>query len=116
MKLNRKTLLHAALCSLLLFTILTLLSILNYIDISVVKLVYLPIYAVVIGAIMFRQYIFGYIFTAAACLGLILEYITHLRQPDPTMSGAFLNTLVVALGFFVAIIVQIIVSKTKKEQ
>ena len=89
---------------------------LNYIDFQVIKQIYLPIWATAIIAILFRQYIFSYIFVSSAALGLIVEYIIHYHQPEPTMEGAFVNTLIICLGFTTGVIVQIFVIRNRRRQ
>lgn len=84
---------------------------LNYIAFSVVRAIYLPIYAVIIVAILFRQYLFSYVFTVSAGLGLMVEYLMRSIQEFPTMAGAFANTLILILGFVSGIIAQIISKK-----
>jgi peptidoglycan/LPS O-acetylase OafA/YrhL len=86
----------------------------NYIDFQVIKQIYLPIWAIAIIAILFRQYIFSYIFVSSAALGLIVEYIIHYHQPEPTMKGAFVNTLIICLGFMIGVVVQIVVIRNRR--
>ena len=87
----------------------------NYIDFQVIKQIYLPIWATAIIAILFRQYIFSYIFVSSAALGLIVEYIIHCRQqPEPTMEGAVVNTLIICLGFMIGVVVQIVVIRSRR--
>ena len=114
MRPNKKTMIHAIICSVILFATMLFFMYLNYIDFSVVKAIYLPIYAIAIVAILFRQYLFGYIFITSSGLGLIIEYIIHLSQENPSMIGAFLNTLLIISGFLIGIIAQIIVKKVRK--
>lgn len=112
---NRKTMLHIILCSILHFVVLMPFVNLNYIDLSVIKSIYLPILLVTIVAILFKQYIFGYIFILAAGLGLTVEYIIHLNEKNqPTMEGVFYNTTIICFGFVMGIIVQIITSKVRR--
>ena len=111
MKLNKTTFLHALLCFLILSGVLLFFVSANYIDFSVLRAVYLPVLAIVLGGILLGKYAFGYIFTLAAGLGLILEYLTHLSREQPTMEGAFLNTLLLVLGFLGGILGQIAFKK-----
>jgi hypothetical protein len=112
---NRKTMLHIIICSILHFVAMMIFVCLNYIDFSVIKIIYLPILFIAIVAILFRQYIFGYIFIVSAELGLTVEYIIQLIQKNhPTMNGAFLNTSIICLGFIIGVTVQIIVSKVRR--
>ena len=87
---------------------------LNYIDFRVIKEIYLPIWAIAVIAILFRQYIFSYIFVSSAALGLIVEYIIHCHQPEPTMEGAFVNALIIRLGFVIGVVVQIVVTRNRR--
>lgn len=114
MKLNKKIATHAIICSMIFLLTIVLFVALRYIDFSVIRAIYLPIYAFVITAILFKQYIFGYIFIISAGLGLITEYIIHLNPQNPNMSGAFLNTLIIFLGFIIGVIVQIFIKKIRK--
>ncbi len=116
MKLNKKTMIHAIFCSLNIFVVMMLFVSLNYIDFSVIRTIYVPIYAIAITTILFRQYIFGYIFITSAGLGLIIEYFTHLSQENPTMTGAFLNSLLIFLGFIIGIAVQIIITIVRRNR
>jgi len=111
---NKKTALHSAICSIILFIVMMVFIILNYIDFQVIKQIYLPIWAIAIIAILLRQYIFSYIFVSSAALGLIVEYIIHYHQPQPTMKGAFVNTLIICLGFTIGVVVQIVVIRSRR--
>jgi hypothetical protein len=121
-KLNKETalhsvirsMLHSATCSIILFIVMMVFIELNYIDFQVIKQIYLPIWATAIIAIVFRQYIFSYIFVSSAALGLIVEYIIHYQQPEPTMKGAFVNTLIICLGFIIGVVVQIVVTRNRR--
>jgi len=123
-KLNKETalhsvirsMLHLVICSIILFILTTVFIELNYIDFRVIKELYLPIWAIAVIAIVFRQYIFSYIFVSSAALGLIVEYIIHYHQPEPTMEGAFVNTLIICLGFTTGVIVQIFVIRNRRRQ
>ena len=114
MKLNKKTALHSAICSIILFIVMMVFIIQNYIDFQVIKQIYLPIWATAIIAILFRQYVFSYIFVSSAALGLIVEYIIHCYQPEPTMKGAVVNTLIICLGFTIGVVVQIVVIRSRR--
>jgi peptidoglycan/LPS O-acetylase OafA/YrhL len=111
---NKKTALHSAICSIILFIVMMVFIIQNYIDFQVIIQIYLPIWAIAIIAILFRQYIFSYIFVSSAALGLIVEYIIHCHQPEPTMKGAFVNTLIICLGFIIGVVVQIVVTRNRR--
>jgi hypothetical protein len=122
-KLNKETtlhsvirsMLHSVICSIILFIVMMVFIELNYIDFQVIKQIYLPIWATTIIAILFRQYIFSYIFVLSAALGLIVEYIIHLyHQPYPTMEGAFVNALIIRLGFIIGVVVQIVVIRSRR--
>lgn len=108
MKPNKKTITHAIICSAIFFTIMLFFTYLNYIDFSVIRAIYLPIYIIAIVAILFRQYLFSYIFTTSAGLGLVIEYIIHLSQENPIMKGAFFNTLIIFLGFIIGVMMQFV--------
>lgn len=122
MKLNKETalhsvirsMLHLVICSIILFIVMMVFIELNYIDFQVIKQIYLPIWAIAIIAILFRQYIFSYIFVSSAALGLIVEYIIHCHQPEPTMKGAVVNTLIICLGFTIGVVAQIVVIRSRR--
>jgi hypothetical protein len=108
-KYNRKSMPHIIISSILYFVPMMIFVFLNYIDFSVIRIIYLPIFFIPIIAIIFRQYIFGYIFIISVECGLTAEYIIHLNQRNhPTMAGAFVNTFVICLGFIIGVIVQIV--------
>lgn len=67
-------------------------------------------------AILFRQYIFAYIFTFSAGLGLIIEYVVRFSQETPTMKGAFIRTLFMITRFITGIMVQIVLQEIKKNK
>jgi len=114
MKLNRKTLVHSIICSIIFLVVMMVFITLNYIDFGVVQVEYLPIWAVAIAAILFGQYIFSYIFITAAALGLTIEYIIHVYQEYPSMKGAVVNTLIICLGFTIGVVVQIVVIRSRR--
>jgi len=121
-KLNKETalhsvtrsMLHSAICSIILFIVMMVFIELNYIDFQVIKQIYLPIWAIAIIAILFRQYIFSYIFVSSAALGLIVEYVIHYYQAEPSMKGAVVNTLIICLGFMIGVVVQIVVIRSRR--
>ena len=115
MKPNKKTALHSAICSIILFIVMMVFIILSYIDFQVIEQIYLPIWAIAIIAILFRQYIFSYIFVSSAALGLIVEYIIRYhQQPEVTMKGAVVNTLIICLGFIIGVVAQIVVTRNRR--
>jgi hypothetical protein len=110
-----RSMLHSVICSIILFIVMMVFIELNYIDFQVIKQIYLPIWAIAVIAVLFRQYIFSYIFVSSAALGLIVEYMIHLyHQPYPTMEGAFVNTLIICLGFIIGVVVQIVVTRNRR--
>jgi hypothetical protein len=99
----------------ILFIVMMVFLELNYIDLRVIKQTYLPIWAIAVMAILFRQYIFSYIFVSSAALGLIVEYIIDLyHQPYATMEGGFVNRLIICLGFMIGVAVQIVVTRNRR--
>ena len=115
MKLNRTTLTHALVCAVVLFTVLLALMAANYIDLSVVAAVYLPVYAVVLALLVLGQYIVGYSLVVSAAIGLMAEYMVHMVQPQPTMRGAFLNIATVIFGLLTGIVIQVVVHLLRQE-
>ncbi len=116
MRINIKTLTHAILCFAILLTVMLVFIRLNYIDWSVVQIVYLPIFVIIVLGMVLRHYYFGYIFTIAAGIGLLAEYAVHVNMVNPTMSGAFLNTMIVIAGFIIGTIVQVIMAKYRLQE
>lgn len=105
----RKTMFHMIINSIQYFTTIITFVFLNYIGLSSIRIIYLPIFFIAIVAILFRQYIFGYIFIISAELGLTIEYIISLSQGyHPNMTGAFVNTFIICFGLIIGVTVQII--------
>lgn len=95
--------------------ILGVLCIYNYINLSDIVSVYLPIWLVGMAAALFKKIVFANTFIFLASLGLIGEYIIHiLNKPHPNMSGGFLNTLLLVLGLVLGIVLQIFNSRRQK--
>jgi hypothetical protein len=109
-----RSMLHSAICSIILFIVMMAFIELNYIDFRFIKELYLPIWVIAIIAIAFRQYIFSYIFVSSAALGLIVEYIIYYYQAEASMKGAVVNTLIICLGFLIGVVVQIIVMRSRR--
>ncbi|MFU8771558.1 MAG: hypothetical protein ACNA8H_03950 [Anaerolineales bacterium] len=105
---NKKILLHAITSTLILLVVLVVFVLLDYIDFSVIQAIYLPIWLVGMVGILLRLYLFSYLFISAAALGLVVEYLIHLSQASPTMQGAFVNTLIIVMGFITGVVAQII--------
>lgn len=94
--------------------LMTMLCVINYIDLSVVNTIYLPIFVISALLIIFKKYYIGHIFLVSAEVGLIAEYIIHrINTDNPNMSGSFLNIMILAIGLIVGIIVQIYKGKNK---
>ena len=115
MKLNRTTLTHAAVCTVILGTALLALVAIDYIDLSVIASVHVPVYAVVLVILLFGQYVVGYFLAASAAVGLIAEYVVHTVQTQPTMGGAFLNIAIVLFGLVTGIVIQVVVHLLRQE-
>ncbi len=98
MKLDISTTRHVAVSSLILVPAVALPAWGGYVDYSVIRSIYLPTYVVVLAALLFRQYILGYFLSVSAGLGLLAEYTMHLYKEHPTMSGAFVNTVILFSG------------------
>jgi hypothetical protein len=111
---KKKILVHATTSTLILSLVLVLFGMLGYIDFTVIRAIYLPIWLMGILAILLRQYLFSYIFIIAAGLGLVVEYLVHLSQASPIMQGAYVNTLIIVLGFIIGVVAQIILKLTSK--
>lgn len=64
----------------------------GYIDVSVIKIIYLPVWAVSMASICLGKRAFGGILASSASIGLIAEYGVHLSRPLlPSMSGVFVR-------------------------
>ncbi len=110
----KKNIKYIAIDAIVFITLLTILCAVNYIDLSVVITIYLPIFIVSALLIIFKKHHIGHIFLVSAELGLIAEYIIHFINADkPNMSGAFLNIVILTIGLIIGIIVQINKSKNK---
>ncbi|MFI3225870.1 MAG: hypothetical protein R3Y09_00560 [Clostridia bacterium] len=110
----KKSIKYIAIEFIVFIALMTILCVINYIDLSVVMTIYLPIFIISALLIIFKKYYIGHIFLISAELGLIAEYIFHLISADnPNLSGAFLNMIILAIGLIVGIIAQIYKSKNK---
>lgn len=104
----KKKIVHFIVPTLILIIILYLMCSLNYIDISVILSIYIPIWIIGMIAVLLGKIVFANIIIIFAGVGLIAEYLVHiLNKPYPNMSGAFLNTLLLFLGLILGIIFQI---------
>lgn len=84
---------------------------LNYIDFSVIKAIYLPMYLIILAAILFKQFVFSYIFTSSLAIGLIVEYLTYQNQFNSNMKGAFLNTTILSIGAIGGVVTQLFLKR-----
>ena len=89
---------------------------LNYIDFSVIKAIYLPMYLIILAAILFKQFVFSYIFTSSLAIGLIVEYLTYQNQFNSNMKGAFLNTTILSIGAIGGVVTQLFLKRKKKNR
>ena len=110
---ERRALIHAAVFAVLFSVAMAAFVFANYIDVSVITAVYLPVAVVCIAAMLCGWHVFGYTLGGAAVLGLVVEYLVHLRQPHPTMQGAFVNTVIIAAGLIAGVILQVVVIEAK---
>lgn len=110
----KKSIKYIAIDAVAFIVLLTILCAVNYIDLSVVITIYLPIFIISALFLIFKKYYIGHIFLVSSELGLIAEYIIHSISDDtPNMSGGFLNIMILAIGFIVGIIVEIYKRKNK---
>ena len=107
---------HVAVCAAIYAVALLAFVRAGYIDWTVIRAVYLPVGVVAIVAMLFRQRMFGYIFSGAAIVGLLVEYLIHMSQEYPTMKGAFVNTVIVGVGLILGIAVQVIVTRRRRSR
>ena len=110
----KKSIKHIAIEAIAFIALMTMLCMINYIDLSVVITIYLPIFIISALLIIFKKYYIGHIFLVSAEFGLIAEYIIHqINANNPNMSGAFLNIKILAVGLIVGISVQVYKSKNR---
>ncbi len=110
----KKNIKYIAIDAIVFIALLTTLCAINYIDLSVVITIYLPIFIVSALLIIFQKYYIGHIFLVSAELGLITEYTIHLINSNkPNMSGALFNIAILAIGLMVGLVVQIYKGKKK---
>lgn len=113
---NRKVILNLSICSIIFLITMVSFIYLKYIDISVIKAIYLPIYLIISVTILFKQFVFGYIFTSSVVVGLIIEYLIHQNQTTPNMKGAFSNTTILFIGAIVGVVTQLLLRRRKKDR
>ncbi len=110
----KKSIKYIAIDAVAFIFVLALFCVINYIDLSVVITIYIPIFIISALLIVFKKYYIGHIFLVSAEVGLIAEYIFHrLNADNPNMSGTFLNIVILAIGLIAGIIVQVYKSKNK---
>lgn len=101
--------------TIVLAAILIYLFVVDYMDLSTVAKIYLPIWIVAFAISLFGGRIFSVVFALFAAMGLLVEYLVHLLQGDrPTMSGAFLNIVFLVLGLLLGVAFQRISSRRKR--
>lgn len=113
---NKTMRLNLGICSMVFLTSMAFFFYANYIDLSVIKAIYLPIYLIIVLAILFKQSIFSYIFTSSAVIGLLLEYFIHRNSANPNMRAAFLNTIILFIGAILGVIIQLFLRGRRKER
>ncbi len=95
--------------TLILMVILYLFFYLNYIDISVILAIYLPIWIIGVIATLLGKVVFANVTIIFAGIGLISEYLVHtFNKSHPNMSGAFLNSLILLVGLILGVVLQIL--------
>lgn len=111
---DRKTLINLAISTAAIFLCLLVFSLINYIDPEVVKLIYLPLYLLVVLAILLKKFSFGRIFTAFIILGLLTEYLLQVKQKTPSLGPAFVNVSLIFLGFILGLLGQVYQGRKNK--
>lgn len=111
---DRTALIHAAVFAVLFSVAMAAFVFASYIDVSVITVAYLPVAVVCTAAMLCGWHVLGYTLGGAAVLGLVVEYLVHLRQPHPTMQGAFVNTSIIAAGLIAGIVLQVVVLKRRR--
>lgn len=99
-----------------LFLLLTLvvMYLLNYIDGKVLFQLYLPILVVGFLAMFFSWIHFTTFFFVLAGIGLWVEYLYSLKRTlGPSMTGAFINIFLLALGLVGGIVLEVLLKKKK---
>ena len=110
---KRGSLIYITTNTLILVIVLVFFCILNYIDFEVIKRIYFPIWCISIFPMLFGRVTYGSVFLTSANIGLIMEYIMNLLQRRPNMGAAFLDTLILFIGFTLGIVLEIFSWKNK---
>ena len=117
MRKNKKIMLSLSICSIVFFITILIFIYLKSINFYILRTAYLPIYLIILISILFKQFIFSYIFTSSVVIGLIVEYLIHQQnQTYPNMKGAFSNTAILLIGVVVGIVIQLFFKRKKKDQ
>ena len=111
---NKKLILSLSICTIIFIITMAFFTYLNYIDFSVIKAIYLPMYLIILAAILLKQFAFSYIFISSLAIGLLVEYLTYKNQLNPNMRGAFLNITILLIGVIGGIVAQLFLKMKKK--
>ncbi len=104
----KKALVHISLHSAVFIILLIALSVIGYIDLSVITSLYLPILILFAMLIFFRKHFIGHLFLLSAEIGLLTEYIIHLINVDnPNMRGSTVNIAILVFGLSAGVVIQL---------
>ncbi len=100
-----------------LFLVIVLLLVLKwgYIDFSVIRIVYFPIWIISAIGILIGQHIFSYVFITFAGTGLILEYLVHVTNKGSSSNlGPVVNNSLLVLGLVLGMALQVYLNYRRK--
>ena len=99
------------LCSILLFTWGVFHIVFDYVHIMDMLRGYKWLLLLVVGAVMFKLYLFSYTMIISSCIGLIIEYViasfNRKYYGHPHSNSVLVNLGISAIGFLAGIVLQI---------
>ncbi len=104
----KKKLINISASLVLLAGVLAFLCAQNYIDITVIAIVYLPLFAVALIFFVIKKYFIGHGVVVGGMLGIICEYIISTSNAGrPNMSGAFANVMIIISCSLIGIVIEV---------
>ena len=99
------------LCSILLFTWGVFHIVFDYVHIMDMLRGYKWLLLLVVGAVMFKLYLFSYTMIISSCIGLIIEYViasfNRKYYGHPHSNSVLVNLGISAIGYLAGIVLQI---------
>jgi len=90
---------------------------LGYTGADVMVRCYLPLFVVILAAMLFKQYFSAYGAVLGVVLGLTAEYIHHLsRAGRPNMGGMFMNAAILTICTGAGVLIQSLVNGRRKRK